>query len=255
MRKLLYLGALLGLVMCQPAQARTMGLTIYDDGISCPAGCDAHVVINAADNGTGNAFSADSSRSSPRPCRNGEVCNICFTDAANSCMQAIYRGGGPPVGKFDFTPAFYDQNCSRTDIPAALKTQCAALDNAATSSGYQSAINCIGNAGAPACVDLITKARQLQDQDRPERDKCLSLGESAYNAQQSDPNKRRSNACNYTQARLGGPNAKGVRWRKLMPAACREGTFVGRDGLDCCSTNVRFAASVNPECRKFFPRP
>jgi hypothetical protein len=255
MRRIVLLAGLLCLALCHAAQARDIALTIYDDGMSCPAGCDAHVVLNARENGTVNAFSAGSSRTSPQPCRNGELCNICFSDAADSCMQAIYRGGGPPAGKFDFTPAFYDQNCSRSDIPAALRRQCSALDRAVRDNGYQNATNCFANAAAPGCAALMAEARRQQEADRPEREKCLSLGEASYNRQQADPNKRRANSCNYTQAKLGGPNANGVRWRKLMPGACREGTFVGRDGLDCCSTSVRFAASVQPECRRFFPRP
>jgi hypothetical protein len=250
---MLPLTAALILAVCNPATARDMTPTIYDDGMSCPAGCDAHVVINNADNGTRNAFSVDSSQSNPRKCRNGEPCNICFSNAADSCMRAVYRGAGPPAGKFDFTPAFYDQNCSRPDIPQSLKRQCEALDRAARNLGYQSATNCFASATAPACTEIVAEAARQQVADRPERDKCLMLGESAYNQQQPDPKKRRSNACNYTQQRLGGPNAKGVTWRKLMPAACRDGTFVGRDGLDCCSTNTRFAASVHPECKRYFP--
>jgi hypothetical protein len=253
MRRMYLLAAVLVLAVCTPANARNMTPTIYDDGMSCPAGCDAHVVINNADNGTRNAFSVDSTRSSPRKCRSGEPCNICFSDAADSCMQAVYRGAGPPAGTFDFTPAFYDTNCGGTGIPQALKQQCEALDRAARNLGYQRATNCFASPAAPACIAIMAEAARQQAEDRPERDKCLSLGESAYNQQQSDPKKRRANACDYTQQKLGGPYAKGVTWRKLMPAACREGTFVGRDGLDCCSTNTRFAASVHPECKRYFP--
>jgi hypothetical protein len=68
----------------------------------------------------------------------------------------------------------------------------------------------------------------------------------------TDPRERRANACNYSDLRLGGSGDR--RWRLLLPAACRPDTFVGRDGLDCCSENVRFAASVHPECTTFFPR-
>lgn len=39
-----------------PASAREMQLTIYDDGYSCPANCDAHVVFAPSDNGTRYPF-------------------------------------------------------------------------------------------------------------------------------------------------------------------------------------------------------
>jgi len=77
------------------------------------------------------------------------------------------------------------------------------------------------------------------------------MGERPYNLAQSDPKERRANNCNYSDLRLGGKPGK--RWRLLLPAACRPGTFVDNFGLDCCSTDVRFAAANHPECRSFFP--
>jgi hypothetical protein len=50
---------------------------------------------------------------------------------------------------------------------------------------------------------------------------------------------------------LGGSATK--HWHLLLPAACREGTYVDRFGLDCCSADIRFAASNHPECAAFFP--
>ncbi len=240
-------------VVPSAAGARDMKLTIYDDGRSCPGGCDAHVVINAADNGTRYAFRPDAQRNDPRPCINGQTCRICFGEDDTSCMTVLYRGAGPPVGTFDFTPAFYDRTCPEADLPKALREQCTSLDRATNKRGYSTAINCIANPTHTRCTEIIANATARYQADRLKRDQCLSLGEAKYNARQSDPKERRSNACNYSQARLGGPNSKGIRWRLLLPAACREGTFAGRHGLDCCSSNARFAASVHPECSAYFP--
>jgi hypothetical protein len=236
------------------AHAHEIQLTIYDDGISCPGGCDAHVVLNAADNGTAHAFAPGSTAQNPRKCANGQSCNICFGHSSPSCMVAIYRGGGPPSGKFDFTPAFYAKFCGAGDIPAALRRQCSALDAAVTQLGYGTRVDCFANPDDPLCVETIARARLAYDADVPERTRCLELGETPYNNQQSVPEKRRALACNYSFLRLGGPNSAGVTWRRLMPAACRPGTFVGRDGLDCCSGDKRFAASIHPECTAFFPK-
>jgi hypothetical protein len=245
---------LLVAVLTWPASAREMRLTIYDDGKSCPGNCDAHVVINPQDNGTRHAFRPDSNRTNPRPCIAGQICRICFGEAGNTCMAARYRGGGPPRGTFDFTPAFYNEHCNRADIPQGLRRQCAVLDAAVQNLGYRDRVNCFDKPDNNLCRDITAAARAAQQADTPKRDRCLSLGQAAYNQRQTDPRERRTNACNYTEERLGGPNRQGVRWRKLLPAACPEGTFVGRDGLDCCSSNLRFVASVHPECVRYFPR-
>lgn len=237
-----------------PAAARDMKLTIYDDGISCPGGCDSHVVMNGTDNGTRFAFSPDSTRQNPDKCVNGSECRICFGEADDSCMTAVYRGGGPPAGTFDFTPAFYDEHCDTPGIPQALTTQCRALAGAIASLDYDVRINCFVEDEHAKCVSVLAAAKEAQAADGPKRERCLELGEAVYNAQVG-ANERRSNACNYSDLRLGGPNSAGVKWRILLPGACRPGTFVGRDGLDCCSGSARFVASVHPECSTFYPRP
>ena len=43
------------------ATAEEIKLTIYDDGKSCPAGCDAHVVFHQSMNGTELAHALGSS--------------------------------------------------------------------------------------------------------------------------------------------------------------------------------------------------
>ena len=246
-----------GLVVGMPVTgaARDMKLTVYADGHSCPGGCDAHVVINAADNGTRQAFAPGSSRQSPQRCQTGATCTICFGEGNDTCMQALYRGAGPPAGTFDFTPAFYDANCGFSGIPGALARQCADLDASVRSRGYDSRINCFVQPADPRCSAALADAQARRTADEPKRQRCLAIGQAAFNAEQNDTRERRSNACSYSAERLGGPNSKGVKWRVLLPAACPEGSFVGRDGLDCCSSSTRFAAGIHPECSVFFPRP
>jgi hypothetical protein len=232
-----------------------MKLTLYDDGISCPGNCDAHVVINPDDNGTRFAFDPASSRASPRPCTVGQECRICFGTADDTCMSALYRGGGPPKGTFDFTPAFYREQCSQTRITTALRNQCDSLDKDVRDKSYDAHINCLANPSDSHCKAIITEAEAKREADIPKRDQCLKMGEDTYNKKQTDPRERRANNCDYSFADIGGPNSKGVTWRVLLPAACRPGTYVGQNGTDCCSSDVRFAASVHPECSSFFPAP
>lgn len=243
----------LWLALSASAFAGDMRLTIYDDGISCPGNCDSHVVMNTADNGTRHAYRPDSSRTNPAACRSGESCTICFGDADSSCMKVTYRGGGPRAGTFDFTPAFYRENCPRDDAPAALKAQCKALDDLATKNGYTTSINCIETPENAKCTAIISAAKAAQNVDIPKREACLRQGEAAYNKAQSDPSERRSNSCNYTLSAIGGSGEK--HWRKLLPGACRPGTYVDQFGLDCCSADVRFAAQNHPECIGFFVKP
>lgn len=243
---------ILFLAMLTGAHAREMKLTIYDDGISCPENCDAHVVFNPSDNGTRFAFAPGSSRARPSKCETGSICTICFGEADNTCMNARFRGGGPRAGTFDFTPAFYRDNCPRSGIPAALKRQCRSLDSAVKKTGYLQRMNCFATPDHPKCAATFAAAQAAQDGDIPKRERCIALGEAAYNAAQHDPAERRANNCNYTQLPLGGSGTR--RWRKLLPGACRSGTYVDPYGLDCCSGDVRFAAANHPECIAFFPK-
>jgi len=231
--------------------ARQMQLTIYDDGRSCPGNCDAHVVMSPSNNGTVNAFQPGTTRDAPEKCVVGEDCEICFGDSADSCMIAKYRGDGPDAGRFDFTPAFYAENCARPDIPSALKNQCRSLDNAAKRLNYLDAINCFQVPDDLKCKRTMDVAKGAQDADEVERKKCVEMGQAAYNATQSDAKMRRTDECNYSALKLGG--RPGHRWHKLLPGACRPGTYVDPAGLDCCSGDIRFAAANHPECRSFFP--
>lgn len=234
------------------AYGRDIKLTIYDDGVACPGNCDAHVVLNNHDNGTRYAYRLGATRSAPQACIPGHECEICFGEADTSCMVARYRGGGPPVGTFDFTPAFYQVNCGKGSIPLALRRRCGSLDRAVRAFGYDARVNCFTSPQNPKCDAIIAASRAAQQADVPKRQACLREGEPAYNQSQVDPNQRRALNCNYSQLSLGGSGAK--RWRLLLPAACRAGTSVDKFGLDCCSADVRFAASNHPECAAFYPR-
>jgi hypothetical protein len=236
----------------QSGTSPEMRLTIYDDGLSCPGGCDAHFVANPADNGTRFVSDPSRPRTSPAACVPGRPCRVCFSDADASCMTALYRGGGPSRGTIDATPAFYAANCGRAGVPAALAAQCTSLDRAVARSGYDHKVNCLAGAADPRCAPILAAAAAPAAADATRLASCSSLGQARYNSRQSDPRLRRSNGCLYSQMSLGGPNRRGTRWRILLPAACRPGTYVGRDGLDCCSADLRFAASTHPECSGFF---
>src|SRR5687767_14716582 len=43
-----------------------------------------------------------------------------------------------------------------------------------------------------------------------------------------------------------------VTWKKLLPGVCRPGTFVGRNGLDCCSRNLSADGPLGAECIRFY---
>ncbi|MEM9840136.1 MAG: hypothetical protein AAF830_13400, partial [Pseudomonadota bacterium] len=105
--------------------ARTITPTIYDDGLACPGGCDAHVVLHPSVNGTVNAFRPPAdSRRQPQKCVSGEPCFVCFGRGGDTCALATYRGSGPPENKFDFTTDYYRANCGRDDLPEALRGAC-----------------------------------------------------------------------------------------------------------------------------------
>ena len=229
-----------------------MKMTIYDDGLSCPGNCDAHVVMSSKDNGTASASDPLRPREEHVACTVGKSCRICFDANDASCMVATYRGNGPPAGTFDFTPAFYRENCGKAGIPAALAVKCASLDAIAKTKGYLGATNCIATPGEPICAAIIAAANAKRIADEPVFQACLADGQSAFNKKRADRSTRRANDCSYSEASTGGPNSKGVRWQVLMPAACRPGTYVGKDGTDCCTSDARYDAQVDPECSGFF---
>lgn len=135
--------------------ARTMRVTMYADGVSCPGGCDAHVVFRGSVNGTANAHAPDSTARPYQRCKSGQECRRLRDDVFN--------------------------------------------------------------------------------RDRP-------------------PAQQRTHGCAYEMVGTGR-NSQGRTWKRLLPAACRDGTFVGRDGLDCCSGNPFADGALGVECRHFYLDP
>lgn len=169
-------------------------------------------------------------------------------------MTALYRGAGPARGRFDMTPALYDQRCGDAGLPAAFAAECRRLSAATASLGYDRRANCLARTSESRCVLLLGPKRAAQRKDAAERDKCIALGQNAYNAQQTDAQLKRTLGCNYFLNQRGS-NSAGETWFRLAPGACRSDTYVGRDGLDCCSASLRAAAAFHPECRGFFLDP
>jgi hypothetical protein len=232
-------------------QARNMIATIYDDGKSCPNNCDAHVVFNPRHNGTSNAFDPSSSPNAPARCTVGQACKICFSADASSCMLATYRGAGPAVGRFDFTPAFFEENCPKANLPIAFATQCRTAKPAMDRLALR--INCIQNPEHERCRALMETVARRKAADDVLYDECKSMGEAAFNRKyRNRPRMQRTNDCSYEMLRTGGPNSRGERWRRLLDGACRPGTYVGRNGLDCCSGSLYAAAFLGSECTQFF---
>lgn len=230
-------------------EAATVKLTIYDDGLSCPHGCDAHVVFHQSMNGTQFAHAPKVPAKPYARCAVGSPCRLCLESGENQCLEAIYRGGGPPANTFDFTPRFYESACVATPPQTALATQCRALKHAAASlDGLQ---NCVAEPEHVACREMMERATAARVQDRVEYERCRLLGEKHYNPTKPVA-QQRSLGCAYERVGTGGPNSKGVTWRKLLPGACRDGTFVGRDGLDCCSGIPLADGPLARECRHFY---
>lgn len=241
---------LVEVVLPQSALAATVRMTMYDDGKSCPGSCDAHVVFDPTMNGTEFAHLPSAKVKPFGACVKDSDCEICLESGLKQCLVVMYRGAGPSKNTFDLTPAFYQGRCALTDIPALLQTKCKELDKAA--SGLKDRINCIKDADNLACKALMNSARLKQRDDTVIYDKCRSEGEARFNKDKPKA-QRRANACAYEFEGTGGPNSKGTHWRKLLPGACREGTYVGRDGLDCCSGNTLSDGSLGLECRAFYP--
>lgn len=161
----------------------------------------------------------------------------------------MYRGNGPEKNTFGFTPAFYEQNCSKSDIPEALAAQCSLLRRQANK--LEGRLNCFKDPGHQKCQTVMTEAKQLREKDAPLYKACVRQGYARFNRSRP-PVKQRSSDCAHQRKLAKGPNGKGDKWRKLLPAGCRENTFVGRDGIDCCSGNIYHDGPLNAECISFY---
>lgn len=227
-------------------------LTMYDDGLSCPSECDSHVVFDASMNGTEFAHDPNSANGAFQRCSPGKACRLCIEPGVRECFVATYRGGGPAPNTFDLTPAFFEENCASLQHLAALKDKCSEI--AAAAERLKDRINCIRDPGAVACRSIMDAAIAARDQDRAAFEECKKVGEATFNSARP-ASEQRSLACAYEAVGTGGPNSKGVHWRKLLPGACRPDTFVGRDGLDCCSGKPFADGPLGLECGKFYPKP
>jgi hypothetical protein len=118
---------------------------------------------------------------------------------------------------------------------------------------YGGRVNCFEERDHQSCRAVMAAAEARRQEDLPKRAACIVEGQRSYNRRQSRPEDRRAEGCNYSELSLGR-NSRGVTWRLLLPGSCREGTYVGAFGTDCCSADARFAAHVHPECSTYFPR-
>jgi len=249
---MLFLICATGLAVAFHDPAKKMVPTCYSDGYACPGGCDAHVVFNREDNGTRNAFDPNSERDNPRPCRGGRPCRICFSEDESSCMTVTYRGPGPSEGIFDFTPAFYKENCTKDNLPEPLMQVC--RDAAHRVEMLKKRVNCFETPDDPKCLDLMTISAKRKAADQIYFDECRTLGEAKFNSKYADrPALQRTWGCNYEMNGSGGGEVGSDR-RLLLPAACGPNSFVGREGLDCCANDVFAAALLQRECAEYFPR-
>lgn len=236
-------------------QALEIRLTMYADGKSCPANCDAHVVFDNPStgtklNGTEFAHTPSSTDTSYKKCTQNTECEICIASGRKQCFTVMYRGAGPSKNTFDFTPAFFEARCQNTEGLPSLKKKCDELIRDAAA--LKNRINCIRTSEHVACKDLMTRAKAQQETDLVSYQQCKSLGAAQFNNTKPVA-QRRSSDCAYEAKGTGGPNSKGVTWKKLLPGACYVGSYVGRDGLDCCSGNVMADGHLGRECRAFYP--
>jgi hypothetical protein len=247
----------------QADEAATLTMTTYDDGVSCPGGCDAHVVFAKKYNGTRNAFLpaagvdplANRGEAARFPCVDGQACVVCFAEAGDSCIVTTYRGEGPPHGRVDATPAFMKEWCDKPALPVAVSTECARLK--ANAASLAARINCFAEPAHDKCKSKMETAAAAKSADAPEFQKCVAMGGPRnYNVQQPDASLHRSvrAGCPYYQNQRQ-TNSAGASWQKLSPGACREGFLVGPNGTDCCSADPMQAAVDFLECRWFYPRP
>lgn len=250
MRYLRRLFFLLLLASVQASFAESIRLTIYDDGLSCPGNCDAHAVFHQFLNGTEFAHDPTTKEAPYEKCKLGSACRLCLESGGKQCLEALYRGGGPPPKTFDFTPAFYAQMCEHTPSQQVLASKCSELKSAA--SKLVGRINCIATPSKEECFSMIETAQAARSSDRAVYEQCKREGELDFNASRPR-SEQRTHQCAYEKYGTGGPNSKGKTWRKLLPGACRDGTFVGRDGLDCCSGNILADGPLGRECDAFYP--
>lgn len=226
-------------------------VTCYDDGLACPGGCDDHVVMHPRMNGTANAHLPESKPDLWQKCQQGGLCEVCFSADPEDCVTTTYRGAGPPFGKFDFTPSLYAKVCVQDKIPKGLEDKCSSLNRRVKR--FNKRINCISDPNHQECKRTMRRAVAKKQEDTTYYLECKRQGSLRFNDGYPS-NMQRETDCMYE--RYGtGRNSNGLTWRKLLPAGCQDDSFVGRDGLDCCSAEVYSAACFPRECGIYYRYP
>jgi hypothetical protein len=189
--------------------------TCYDDGASCPGGCDEHVVANNATNGTARFHAPGSTPGAWQDCRSGQDCEVCFGDDPADCLTVTYRGTGPDAGRADFTASFWEELCAVEDLPETLDDECDRID---AGSDALRAISCLEDPSAAGCEGLVPNAQERAAAQQAVAD-CLAERDGSWR-------------CYYQ-----GPGGT------LSPGACENGA-VNSSGWDCCSGDAFHDACV-----------
>ncbi len=196
--------------------------TCYDDGDSCPGGCDEHVVANSATNGTARYHAPGSTPGDWRDCRNGQDCEVCFGDDPADCITVTHRGSGPDAGRADFTASFWEDLCAVEDLPDELDGQC---DRIEQSSENLRAVSCLEDPDAAGCEGVAPTAEEIAAARQAVRD-CLERENGNWR-------------CHYR-----GPNGT------MSPGSCENGA-VNSSGWDCC-TGDRFHDACVTGCSAYY---
>ncbi|MEM8983922.1 MAG: hypothetical protein AAGC71_12910 [Pseudomonadota bacterium] len=236
--------AMMGLA--RSAGSDEVRVTVYNDGYSCAGGCDAHVVFHPTMNGTRHAHRPNAPSVA---CAVGEPCRLCFDEAHASCVDTMYRGAGPSPGVFDVTPAFFAKLCTRHALPHPLASACA--QRAHSAALLSKAVNCIREPNHARCRALMVNAQTQQNRDARRYEQCRREGQARFNADRPVEQKRWHD-CAYEYAPTGGPNSRGLRWRRLQPGACPAGSYLGEYGLDCCTGVPSTDAMLGSGCARFY---
>ncbi len=196
--------------------------TCYDDGDSCPGGCDEHVVAHNTTNGTARYHAPGSTPGNWRDCRNGQDCEVCFGNDPADCITVTHRGTGPDAGRADFTASFWEELCALDDLPDTLDDEC---DRIEQGSDRLQTVSCLEDHDYPGCEDIAPTAEEVAAARQAVQD-CL---------EREDNNWR----CHYR-----GPNGT------MSPGSCEDGA-VNSSGWDCC-TGDRFHDACVTGCGAYY---
>ena len=196
--------------------------TCYDDGDSCPGGCDEHVVANNATNGTARYHAPGSTPGNWQDCRNGQDCEVCFGNDPADCITVTHRGTGPDAGRADFTASFWEELCAVDDLPDTLENECDRIENG---SEDLRSVSCLEDPTAAGCEGVAPSAEEIATARQAVQD-CLARENGNWR-------------CHYL-----GPNGT------MSPGSCENGT-VNSSGWDCC-TGDRFHDACVTGCSEYY---